>query len=273
MDVTTEVGRVGRRADNSEWMDHAVRVGLVSYGVVHLVLAWLSLQLALGGSSGKADQQGALQELAQNPVGRISLWLVGIGFVALVVWQLMEAAWGHREEDGAKRAFKRIGSLAKVAIYAALALTSFKTAAHGRSGSSGGTDGITAKVMQLPAGPLLVALIGAVIVGVAGFLVWQGWSEKFRKRLTGQGQTGKDGSAYVLLGKVGYVAKGVALAIVGLLFVYAALTHDPDKSGGLDQALHKLLQQPFGPVALVAVAVGFGCYGLFCFAWARHLER
>ena len=31
-----------QRADDSEWMDHAVRVGLVSYGVVHLLIAWLA---------------------------------------------------------------------------------------------------------------------------------------------------------------------------------------------------------------------------------------
>ena len=273
MDVTTDIGRVGRQADNSEWMDHAVRVGLVSYGVVHLVLAWLALQLAFGGSSGQANQQGALQQLAGNTVGRLSLWVVGIGFVALVLWQLMEACWGHRDADGAKRVFKRIGSLVKVVIYASLAITAFKIAANGRSGGGGGTDQVTGKLMQLPAGPFIVGLVGAAIVGVGGYLVRRGWKEKFRKRLTGEGQTGKDGSAYVMFGKVGYLAKGVALAIVGLLFVYAAVTHDPHKSGGLDQALHELLQQPFGPFLLTAVAIGFGCYGLFCFAWARHLER
>ena len=61
--------------------------------------------------------------------------------------------------------------------------------------------------------------------------------------------------------------------IVGVLFLYAAVTHDPDKSAGLDQALHKLLQQPFGSPVLVLVALGFACYGLFAFAWARHLDR
>jgi hypothetical protein len=55
------------------------------------------------------------------------------------------------------------------------------------------------------------------------------------------------------------------------LFAYAALTHDPDKSGGLDQALVKVLDQPFGPALLAAIAVGFACFGVFCFARARHI--
>jgi len=60
---------------------------------------------------------------------------------------------------------------------------------------------------------------------------------------------------------------------VGGLFLYAGFTHDPKKSGGLDQALHKVLEQPFGQLLLVAIGVGIGCYGLFCFARARHLSR
>jgi hypothetical protein len=33
-----------------------------------------------------------------------------------------------------------------------------------------------------------------------------------------------------------------------------------------------VLQQPFGPVLLVLIAAGIACYGLFCFARARHLS-
>jgi hypothetical protein len=69
------------------------------------------------------------------------------------------------------------------------------------------------------------------------------------------------------------MAKGVAFAIVGGLFCYAAYTHQPKKSGGLDVALHKVLQQPFGQFLLLAIALGIACYGLFCFARARHLSR
>jgi hypothetical protein len=42
--------------------------------------------------------------------------------------------------------------------------------------------------------------------------------------------------------------------------------------GNLDQSLHKVLTYPFGQVLLVLIAAGFICYGLFCFARARHLS-
>ena len=156
-------------------------------------------------------------------------------------------------------------------LYASLALTAFKTATG--SSSSGGTDGITAKLMSAPFGVFLVGAVGVGILVVAGFLVYRGLAEEFRDKLDVRGTVGKDGKAYVLLGKIGYVSKGLAIAVVGGLFIYAAFTHDPEKSGGLDQALRKVLQQPFGAPVLVVIALGFACYGAFCFAWARHLDR
>ena len=115
--------------------------------------------------------------------------------------------------------------------------------------------------MDLPGGQLIVGVVGLAIIGYGGSLVYRGWTEKFREHLDAQGQAGKDGSAYVTLGKVGYIAKGIAIAIVGGLFCYAAITHDPKKSGGLDQALQTVLEQPFGQVLLTAIALGIAAYG------------
>jgi len=272
MDVSVQAEQAGRRADDSAWMDRLVRIGLVSYGVVHLIIAWLALRLAFGDGGGSASSQGALHQLAQSAVGRVSLYVVAAGFVALVLWQGLEAVWGHRDEDGGKRVLKRVVSVAKVLLYASLAFSAVKTAV-GASSSSGGTDGLTARLMRMPGGPLLVGLVGVGVLVVAGFLAYRGLAEKFRSKLQTAGQTGKDGRAYVLCGKVGYVGKAVALGIVGALFLYAAFTEDPSKSGGLDAALHKLLQEPFGGPMLVLVAIGFAGYGVFCFAWARHLDR
>jgi hypothetical protein len=272
MEMSVGAEQAGRRADNSEWMDRAVRVGLVSYGVVHLIIAWLAVRLVFGNGGGSASQQGALQQLAQSTVGRASLYVVSAGFLALVLWQGLEAVWGHRDEEGGKRVRKRLVSAAKVVLYGSLAVSALRTAV-GSSSSSGGTDGLTAKLMRMPGGPILVGAVGVGVLTVAGFLLYRGLAEKFRSKLDAEGQTGKDGRAYVLCGKVGYVGKAVALAVVGVLFLLAAFTQDPQRSGGLDVALRKLLQEPFGGPLLVLVAIGFAGFGIFCFAWARHLDR
>ena len=69
---------------------------------------------------------------------------------------------------------------------------------------------------------------------------------------------------------LGYIAKGVALGIVGVLFVTAAVTADPSKSTGLDGALHTLRDQPAGVLLLVIVALGFVAYGVYSFVRARY---
>jgi hypothetical protein len=266
---------LGRQAEQSDWLDHLVRAGLVAYGVVHLLIGWLAVQLALGGRNEDASANGALHELARQPFGQTMVWAVAVGLWLLVAWRLLEAVFGHREEtDDSVRLRKRVASGAKACLYAALAVTAVRVASGSSSGSSSqGSRGTTAKLMDLPGGQAIVVAVGVAIIGYAGSLVWRGWTEKFAENLETEGKMGYSGAGYLLLGKIGYIAKGVALAIVGGLFAYAGFTHEAKQSGGLDQALQKVLQQPFGPVLLVAIGAGIACYGLFCFARARHLDR
>jgi hypothetical protein len=48
------------------------RVGLIAYGLVHLLVAYLAVRVALGGRA-KADKTGALQAIAEQPGGRFFL--------------------------------------------------------------------------------------------------------------------------------------------------------------------------------------------------------
>jgi uncharacterized protein DUF1206 len=76
----------------------------------------------------------------------------------------------------------------------------------------------------------------------------------------------------VALGRAGYASKGVALAIVGVLFGWSAITYDANKAGGLDSALRRLKDAPAGPVLLTVIALGIACFGVYCFVWARKVK-
>jgi hypothetical protein len=267
-----EMTEQAKQAHESDWLDHAVRIGLVAYGIVHLMVGWLAGQLALGEKSESASSAGALHAIAEQPLGGVLIWMIAVGMVLLVIWRLLEFAFGYREVgDDAKRWRKRLASLGKAVIYAVIAWSAVKIALG--DGSKGGTDSTTAKLMNLTGGQLIVGAVALAIIAYGGLLVFRGWTEKFKEHLDAQGQSGKDGSAYVIFGKVGYISKGIAIAIVGGLFAYAAITHEAKRSGGLDQALQTVREQPFGQVLLIAIAVGLACYGLFCFARAKHLSR
>ena len=85
-DVSDKAEALGREADNSRWMDRGVRFGMICYGVVYLLVAWLALQLALGHQQSNASNKGALQLLGKQSFGPVLLWLVAIGLTVLVVW-------------------------------------------------------------------------------------------------------------------------------------------------------------------------------------------
>ncbi len=261
---------VGRKTDDSDWIDAAVRFGLVAYGLVYLLIGWLAVQLALGDYHGPVTK-GALRTLAEQPLGAGLLVAVAVGMALLVGWRLLDAAVGHREKDGLERWWLRGADVGKAGVYGAVAYSAVKTALGDSGGNASRTA--TARLMDLPLGVWIVGAVG-IGVGIYGAVyVWRGLSEKFREQLAAEGRTGNAGSAYLLLGKVGHVAKGLAFVMVGGLFVYAAVTHQPRRSSGLDGALQELLRQPFGKWLLLVMAVGIGCYGSFQLVRARHLSR
>lgn len=272
-DAGERIAEAGEAADRSDWLDHAVRAGLVAYGFVYLMIAWVAAQLALGHRSGRPSAQGALAQLADDPVGRVLLWAVAAGLFVLVGWRILEAVGGHRGAERADLWRGRAVSLGKAVLYGALGVSALRVALGSGAGSSRAPKTATAKVMDLPAGQWLVGLAGLAILGYGAGLVWRGCTDRFLEHLDGRGRGGDAGRAYTWFGRIGHVAKGVAFGLVGVLIGHAALTHEPRKSGGLDTALRTVLEQPYGPALLLVIAAGIGCYGLFCFAWARHRSR
>jgi hypothetical protein len=107
--------------------------------------------------------------------------------------------------------------------------------------------------------------LGVLAIGVV--FVVRGVRQSFAKRIRVPGGTA--GKAVIALGVVGYVAKGIAVGVVGILFIVAAATTNASQATGLDGALKALLGLPFGGVILVVVGLGVIAYGLYCFARAR----
>src|SRR4051812_33103276 len=97
-EMAQSVENLGSRVSHDSWLDRGIRFGFVVYGVVHLVVAWLALQLAFGSYSGKPNSTGALTKVAHTTYGGILIWLIAVGMVILVIWRLLDAAVGHREE-------------------------------------------------------------------------------------------------------------------------------------------------------------------------------
>src|ERR1700761_6489713 len=106
----------GRQAASSPALRWLARAGLVARGVLYVIIGWIAIQVAFGQSGQQADQTGALHLLGRSPAGQVALWLLAVGFAAMCVWRLTEAAFGAAEDDGAK-ATVRLSSLGRAVIY------------------------------------------------------------------------------------------------------------------------------------------------------------
>ena len=256
---STDVKTAAARAGDHPALENAARVGYAVNGVLHILIGVIALKLAWFSSGGRADQSGGFGALADNPLGVVVLWLGVLGWLGLALWQIAEAITRGEASDRAK-------AVAKAVVYLVLAATAFKYAqgSGGQSGSSQ-TQDFTASLMSKPAGQWLVALVGLVIIGVGAYHVYKGWKRKYLEDLESH-----PGPWIEKAGRFGYIAKGVALAIVGGLFVVAAVRHKPSEARGLDGALHNLMGAPGGPFLLTLVALGLIAYGIYSFGRAKH---
>jgi hypothetical protein len=76
------------------------------------------------------------------------------------------------------------------------------------------------------------------------------------------GESFVQSTAFELLSRAGFVARGLIYAIIGILALKLALGHGgklTDQKG----ALHTVAQQPFGKVLLTLLAIGLGGYSLW----------
>jgi len=265
---TTTAEHQARAAKEHPVLRKLAGAGFVAYGLVYLLLGWLALELALGDREGKVSKNGALHQLANQPWGEALLWAAVIGFAALTIRTALEAVVGHGHQDGFRLWLHRAADVGRLVVYAVLGFSAVKVVL-GKS-SQQDTDTYTSRLMALPAGPWLVAGVGLGVIGFAVASVVIGVTDRFEEELDLDGTTGTTGAVLTWLGRVGYVSRGVAFGAVGGLFVWAAVTHDAQRSGGLDAALSRLLHAPLGPTLLAVIAVGFGCYGAFNIAKSRH---
>jgi hypothetical protein len=268
--VNSEARAAVRRAAQSTWLERLTRFGLVGYGVTHLLVGWIALQLAFGKAPAEGDQNGAFQTLAAQPVGKFLLTAVAIGLIALVIWQALEAAAGHLNEHGRARWFQRIGSAFKAVFYAFLAAKAIQVVAGSAKSSSAQQRQTTSDLLAFTGGQWLVGLIGLAITAVGIGLIWYGVTKRFEKHLKVHEMDETTRKPTRWLGTAGYAAKGVAYTTLGALMVVAAVTYDASKASGLDGALRTLAHQPYGSAMLIAVAIGLAAFGVFCLFQARY---
>lgn len=236
------------------------RAGVAAEGVVYLLIAWLAAQIALGGGGGSADSSGALSQVAQQPFGVVLLVVLAIGFLAMVAWQVIAVITGEKTSH-------RVSAAAKAVVAVGLAASCLRIATGGGASSGSQQQTLTQRVLEAPGGAVLIVVAGLVVVAVGVVTVVKGLKKSFEDKVEGALSP-----SLTALGVAGWVARGVAFAVVGALVVVSA-TGDTAKSRGLDAAFHEIAARPYGVVLLLVVAVGVAAYGVFGLLTAHRRAR
>lgn len=252
-----------RSAADHPALEWTARAGFIMNGVLHLLIGWIAIRIATGTGGEEASNTGALAEIASAPGGRIMLWVGAAAFVALAIWQFIEAAVRAGETKD------RVTAAVKAVIYLALGITTATFARGGSSSNSSTSSDTTAGLLGTGAGKVVLVVVGLVLIGVGVYHVYTGATRRFMKDLKSSG-SGRVGDAMRITGMAGYIAKGVAIAILGGLVVAAVFTADPEKAGGLDTALRTIGGQPYGQILLIAMGLGIALFGLYSVARAKY---
>ena len=197
------------------------------------------------------------------------LWIVTLGLVALVLWQLGEAIWGHRTVHGGTRALRVAINLAEAALFGVLAWSAGSVAAKG--GSSQPSKSFTEVVIGLPGGPVLIGLAGAGLVIGACYAVYRGVTSAFLRELDlsgaspRAGATGPSGSAGSAGRRSGWCTGFPACCSSSRRRRTTRRTPTT-----LDSGLRTVADEPYGPPLIVALALGLVAFGVYCFFDARY---
>lgn len=247
----------------------AAKAGYAARGVMYLILGGLAVAGAAGAGGSAANAKGALLKLFDTGYGTALLAILGLGLFCYAAWRLIQAlADADRHGAGAKGLTLRIGLFASALTHAALGVWALTTALFGgESGENGGKSGAVALLLEQPFGPWLVALAGACVIGAGLAHIWKGVNRGFEKWFQADESTMKLIRPISILG---LTARGVVFLIIGGLVIFAGLTADPQKAGGIGAALNWLQQQPYGLYLFSVAAVGLFCFGVYSLAEAFY---
>ncbi|WP_439594270.1 DUF1206 domain-containing protein [Microbacterium sp.] len=278
-----EARRVAREAKNTPALTFAARGGYAANGLVHILIGVIVLVVTFGGD-GETDQAGAFKAIAAAPLGFAVLWVLAIALWALGLWHLLEGVLARPSAISApdaiddvvtdatvRRASKwgmRVSEWGQAAIFLALGVLAASVALGARPDADSAAQVVSRGVLVVPGGVFVLGAVGlGIAIGGIAFVV-MGVLRSFEKKMSIP--SGALGDGVKVLGIVGFIAKGIALLILGVLLLVAAVKVDPDAAGGLDAAIAALLALPYGPWLAGAVGIGLILYGVFCVFRARY---
>ena len=281
-EVIEDVKETSEEIAYSPLMETLARIGFGARGLIYFVMGIIDVQVAIGAGHVPADQQGALAAISAQPVGRILLWIVLVGLAGYSLWGLIRVIFDplHLGND-AKGIAQRLWYLTSAFSYSSLILPTYNLLSGGGQAAQNGhqtaqTQKSVAPLLSSTGGQWFVGILGLISLGIGFGQIFIGLSRKFDKQFEFYRLTPRQRVWIRRLGRFGTVARGITFGLIGAFLIISAMRADPSQAQGIDGALLKLAQLPYGPWMLGVVAIGliaFGIYSMTGALWFRFERR
>ncbi len=243
----------GKRAERT--LGVLGRLGLAGQTGFYAVLTALAARIAaLGGrANGKqANANGALAAVCQSWLGEAAVAAVALGFVLFGVARVV-GAWREEQERTRRRVLGALQGLFFVAL--ATAPASFLAGRH-QTGSQQSQVRVTAQVLSVPGGRVLLVLAGLAVLALCAVTIRMALHRDFRNGLDLQWIPRALRRVTDAAGAVGITARAVAFGPIGIFLMVAAVTANPRRSYGTDALLLHLSGHAWGMAVIAVVAAG-----------------
>ncbi len=268
---------LARPLSKIEWpalLEWAARAGYAARGVVYIGLGVIILLAALDLTPRAKGARELLATWSQWSFGLVLIAAIGCGLLGFSTWRAMQALFdADRHGRSPKGLAVRGGQAISGVVYAALAFSAFELLDlfedFAEADERESPQAMAAELLSIPHGDLVLLLAGALLLCVGAGNVLQGLLQDFGKRLAcGEPLCRR----VVLLGRIGYAARGLATLPAGIFLIRAGLETRSGEARSWAGALQVIEGKPLGSWILAGIAIGllaFGAFGLVEAAFRR----
>lgn len=250
----------------------ASRLGYAAKGVVYLIAGMLAIQIGCGYRSSRTEQgsDGALYLIVNSTLGEVLLMIIAIGLLAFSLWRIFQAIFDTDQRGNDLVGYiRRGGFLISGAAYLVLAWEATDIAWGTFASGDDREKEWTILLLSFAAGRVLVALVGAGVVGVGLVHFYRVFSGRHTRGYHQElGERGRQLIRWV--GGFGLLARGVQFSIVGVLIMVGAWYIDHEKAEGVGETMESLASHSWGSILVVVLGVGLAAYSVYCFLKARY---
>jgi hypothetical protein len=248
------------------------RLGYSAKAVLYATIGILAARAAIGAGGVTTDTRGAMAAVLDAPFGRLLLVVIALGLAGYAGWRILEAIVDPEERGSdATGLALRAGFLGRGVVHAALAYSAIRYAivAHSSSGGSGQrTKEATSTAFRLTGGEWVVWAAGLGVIAYGVYQLYRALSAKLSDQLDTGDAAAELGAWIIAVSRFGIAARGIVFIAIGWLLLRAATLHDPNRAGGIGDALQSL--ERLGRWPFAAIAVGLVAYAVYEMLNARY---